>query len=77
MVVAKNDESHRRLAKQFSSREVHKTYSRWSTAGPSRIAAPFKPHQPPLQKRTRMTTKGFGGRDAVTHYVVKRKLDAP
>jgi len=24
-----------------------------------------------------MTTKGFGGRDAVTHYVVKRKLDAP
>src|SRR5438270_11541344 len=26
MVVAKNDESHRRLAKQFSGREVHKTY---------------------------------------------------
>jgi len=26
MVVAKNDEAHRRLAKQFSAREVHKTY---------------------------------------------------
>jgi 23S rRNA pseudouridine1911/1915/1917 synthase len=43
MVVAKNDESHRRLAKQFSAREVHKTYlSRSSTAGPSRIAAQFE-----------------------------------
>ena len=26
MVVAKNNESHRKLAQQFSSREVHKTY---------------------------------------------------
>jgi 23S rRNA pseudouridine1911/1915/1917 synthase len=24
-----------------------------------------------------MTTKGFGGRDAVTHYVVRRKIDSP
>ena len=26
---------------------------------------------------TRMTTRGFGGREAVTHYVVKRKIDSP
>jgi 23S rRNA pseudouridine1911/1915/1917 synthase len=24
-----------------------------------------------------MTTRGFGGRDAVTHYVVARKVDSP
>jgi 23S rRNA pseudouridine1911/1915/1917 synthase len=24
-----------------------------------------------------MTTRGYGGRDAVTHYVVQRKIDAP
>jgi 23S rRNA pseudouridine1911/1915/1917 synthase len=24
-----------------------------------------------------MTTRGFGGREAVTHYLVKRKFDAP
>jgi 23S rRNA pseudouridine1911/1915/1917 synthase len=24
-----------------------------------------------------MTTRGFGGRDALTHYVVKRKIDSP
>src|ERR1700737_1774418 len=39
MVVAKNDESHRRLAKQFSGREVHKTYIALVQAGRSRIAA--------------------------------------
>jgi len=78
MVVAKNDESHRRLAKQFSSREVHKTYLAlvhgWPKQDRGTIQSPISRHS---QKRTRMTTKGFGGRDAVTHYVVKRKLDAP
>jgi 23S rRNA pseudouridine1911/1915/1917 synthase len=29
------------------------------------------------QRRTRMTTKGFGGRAAITHYVVLRKVDSP
>ena len=78
MVVAKNDEAHRRLAKQFSAREVHKTYIAlvhgWPKKDRGTIQSAISRHS---QKRTRMTTKGFGGRDAVTHYVVTRKVDSP
>ena len=78
MVVAKNDESHRRLAKQFSSREVHKTYIAlvhgWPKQERGTIQSAISRHS---QRRTRMTTKGFGGREAVTHYEVQRKIDAP
>jgi 23S rRNA pseudouridine1911/1915/1917 synthase len=78
MVVAKNDESHRRLAKQFSGREVHKTYIAlvhgWPKQDRGTIQSAISRHS---QRRTRMTTKGFGGRDAVTHYAVLRKIEAP
>ncbi len=78
MVVAKNDEAHRQLAKQFSGREVHKTYIALVHGWPKRergtIQSAISRH---AQKRTRMTTSGFGGRDAVTHYVVTRKIDSP
>lgn len=78
MVVAKNDESHHRLAKQFSGREVHKTYIAlvhgWPKQDRGTIQSAISRHS---QKRTRMTTRGFGGREAVTHYVVRRKIDSP
>src|SRR5450759_4295170 len=78
MVVAKNDESHRRLAKQFSGREVRKTYIAlvhgWPKPDRGTIQSAISRHS---QRRTRMTTRGFGGREAVTHYVVQRKIDAP
>ncbi len=78
MVVAKNDDSHRKLAKQFSSREVHKTYialvQGWPKQDRGTIQSAISRHS---QKRTRMTTRGYGGRDAVTHYLVKRKIDSP
>jgi 23S rRNA pseudouridine1911/1915/1917 synthase len=78
MVVAKNDESHSRLAKQFSGREVHKTYIAlvhgWPKQDHGTIQSAISRHS---QRRTRMTTKGFGGRAAVTHYSVVRKIDAP
>jgi len=78
MIVAKNDEAHRRLAKQFSAREVHKTYVALVHGWPKRergtIQSAISRH---TQKRTRMTTRGFGGRDAVTHYAVTRKVDSP
>jgi 23S rRNA pseudouridine1911/1915/1917 synthase len=78
MVVAKNDESHRRLAKQFSGREVQKTYLAlihgWPKEDRGTIQSAISRHS---QKRTRMTTLGFGGRAAVTHYVVQRKIDSP
>ena len=78
MVVAKNDEAHRQLARQFSARQVHKTYIALVHGWPKRergtIQSAISRH---TQKRTRMTTRGFGGRDAVTHYLVKRKIDSP
>jgi 23S rRNA pseudouridine1911/1915/1917 synthase len=78
MVVAKNDEAHRRLAKQFSGREVHKTYLAlvhgWPKQDRGTIQSAISRHS---QRRTRMTTKGFGGRAAVTHYAVLRKIDSP
>src|SRR5271154_3184082 len=78
MVVAKNDESHRRLAKQFSSREVHKTYLAlvhgWPKQDHGTIQSAISRHS---QRRTRMTTMGFGGREAVTHYAVQQKIDSP
>jgi 23S rRNA pseudouridine1911/1915/1917 synthase len=78
MVVAKNDESHRRLAKQFSGREVHKTYIAlvhgWPKQDRGTIQSAISRH---AQRRTRMTTRGFGGREAVTHYLVERKIDSP
>ena len=78
MVVAKNDEAHRRLAKQFSERQVHKTYIAlvhgWPKQDRGTIQSAISRH---TQKRARMTTRGFGGREAVTHYVVKRKIDSP
>ncbi len=78
MVVAKNDESHRSLATQFSSREVHKTYIAlvhgWPKQDRGTIQSAISRH---AQRRTRMTTRGFGGREAVTHYVVRRKVDSP
>jgi len=78
MVVAKNDETHQRLAKQFSARQVHKTYLAlvhgWPKQERGTIQSAISRHS---QRRTRMTTRGFGGREAVTHYTVKRKIDSP
>ena len=62
MVVAKNDEAHRQLARQFSARQVHKTYIALVHGWPKRergtIQSAISRH---TQKRTRMTTRGFGG----------------
>jgi 23S rRNA pseudouridine1911/1915/1917 synthase len=78
MVVAKNDDAHRRLARQFSGREVHKTYLAlvhgWPKQDRGTIQSAISRHS---QRRTRMTTQGFGGRAAVTHYAVVRKVDSP
>jgi len=78
MVVAKNDEAHHRLARQFSARQVHKTYIAlvhgWPKKDLGTIQSAISRH---TQRRTRMTTHGFGGREAVTHYVVTRKIDSP
>jgi 23S rRNA pseudouridine1911/1915/1917 synthase len=76
MVVAKNDESHRRLARQFSSREVHKTYIALVQGWPKQERGTIRTSiSRDAQRRIRMTTRRPGGREAVTHYLVKRKLN--
>jgi 23S rRNA pseudouridine1911/1915/1917 synthase len=78
MVVAKNDESHRRLARQFSGREVHKTYVALVHGWPKKQRGTIQSAiSRDAQRRTRMTTQRSDGREAVTHYVVTRKIDSP
>lgn len=76
IVVAKNDEAHRNLAAQFAKREVKKTYIAlvhgWPKKDRATISASISRDQ---VRRIRMTTRGTGGRDAISHYSVVRRLD--
>jgi 23S rRNA pseudouridine1911/1915/1917 synthase len=76
IVVAKNDEAHRKLAAQFARREVKKTYVAlvhgWVKKDSGTISASISRDQ---VRRTRMTTRLVGGREAVTHYRVVRRLE--
>ena len=76
IVVAKNDEAHRKLAEQFARREVKKTYIAlvhgWPKKDRGTISAAISRDR---VRRIRMTTRGTGGRDAVSHYTVLRRLD--
>jgi len=76
IVVAKNDDAHRKLAAQFARREVKKTYIAlvhgWVKKDRGTIAASISRDR---IRRIRMTTRGTGGRDAVSHYSVLRRLE--
>ncbi|MGA8622660.1 MAG: RluA family pseudouridine synthase [Candidatus Sulfotelmatobacter sp.] len=76
IVVAKNDEAHRSLSAQFAAREVKKKYVAlvhgWLKKDSGTLAQSIS--RDPV-RRTRMTTRAKGGRTAVTHYRVVRRLD--
>ena len=76
IVVAKNDDAHRKLAAQFARREVKKTYIAlvhgWVKRDRGTISASISRDR---VRRIRMTTRGTGGRDAVSHYVVLQRLE--
>ena len=78
IVVAKDDVSHRKLARQFAGRAVKKTYLALVHGWPERergtIAEPISRDR---VRRTRMTTRGSGGRTAVSHYRVLRRITGP
>jgi 23S rRNA pseudouridine1911/1915/1917 synthase len=78
IVVAKNDESHRKLANQFARREVKKRYVAlvhgWIKKDSGTISASISRDR---ARRTRMTTRHSGGREAVSHYQVQRRIDSP
>lgn len=76
MVVAKNDVAHRRLAQQFARREVHKIYVALVQGWPKQDQGTIRSAiSRDVQRRIRMTTRRTGGRDAVTHYTVRKKLN--
>jgi 23S rRNA pseudouridine1911/1915/1917 synthase len=78
ILVAKNDAAHARLASMFSRRQIRKTYlalvqgdlaqdTGTVNASISRDAV----------RRTRMTTRREGGRVAVSHWQVLRRIQGP
>jgi 23S rRNA pseudouridine1911/1915/1917 synthase len=77
ILVAKNDAAHRKLAAQFAARRVKKTYIAlvhgWLKIDKGTISATISRD---AVRRVRMTTRRSGGRDAVTHYVVQRRLQS-
>jgi 23S rRNA pseudouridine1911/1915/1917 synthase len=78
IVVAKNDESHRKLAEQFARRRVKKTYI-------ALVHGAMKAERGTIHasisrdsvRRIRMTTRRSGGREAITHYQVRQRIDSP
>lgn len=78
LVVAKNDSAHRKLAHGFSRRQVKKTYVAlvhgWLNNDQGTISAAISRD---VVRRTRMTTRRSAGREAVTHYEVRRRIDSP
>ena len=76
IVVAKNDDAHSKLAAQFARREVKKTYialvQGWPKKDSGTISAAIGRDR---VRRIRMTTRLAGGREAISHYKVVRRLD--
>jgi 23S rRNA pseudouridine1911/1915/1917 synthase len=77
IVIAKNDEAHRKLAAQFARRVVKKTYIAlvhgWVKQDRGTISSSISRDR---VRRTRMTTKRSGGREAITHYTVQKRIDS-
>ena len=77
LVVAKNDAAHRKLAEQFSRRGVHKKYIAlahgWMKAAKGTISSAISRDR---IRRTRMTTRRQGGREAVSHYRVLEQMES-
>ncbi|HEX8811162.1 MAG TPA: RluA family pseudouridine synthase, partial [Terracidiphilus sp.] len=78
ILVAKNDVTHRKLAKQFAGREVKKRYLALVHGWLARHGATIDSEisRDPV-RRTRMTTRGSGGRAAVTHFEVRESIASP
>jgi 23S rRNA pseudouridine1911/1915/1917 synthase len=80
VLVAKSDLAHRKLAEQFSRREVKKTYIAlvhgWPRMTKGTIKAAISRDQ---VRRARMTTrqgsKSKPGREAITHWQVTRQIE--
>jgi len=77
IVVAKTDEVHRRLAAYFVSRQVKKKYIALVMGWPADKGTISAEISRDRLRPTRMTTRRVGGRSAISHYTVRRKLQTP
>jgi 23S rRNA pseudouridine1911/1915/1917 synthase len=78
IVVAKNDAAHTRLSAMFARRQVRKLYIalvQGELAG-DRGTVNASISRDSI-RRTRMTTRGEGGRTAVSHWQVLRRIQGP
>jgi 23S rRNA pseudouridine1911/1915/1917 synthase len=77
IIVARNDAAHARLAGMFAQRKMRKTYIALVHGHLKQdrgtIDAPIARD---LLRRTRMTTRRSGGRAAVSHYTVMRRISS-
>ena len=75
ILIAKNDVAHRKLGQQFSGRNVKKRYVAlihgWPEKDRGTINSPISRDE---VRRIRMTTRGRGGRTALTHYEVRERI---
>ncbi|MFL6438230.1 MAG: RluA family pseudouridine synthase [Terriglobales bacterium] len=76
IVVAKSDEAHRKLAAQFASRQVKKKYVALVMGWPPEKGSISSEISRDRLRPTRMTTRRAGGRTAVSHFQVTRKLES-
>ncbi len=78
LVVAKSDRAHQKLAEQFSTRQVSKTYlalvHNWPKSDTGSIDDPIGRDQ---KNRTRMSVTGIDPRTALSHYTVLERLLTP
>ena len=78
IVVAKNDVAHSRLSSMFSRRQVRKLYLALVQGDlPQERGTVNAPISRDAVRRTRMTTRREGGRGAVSHWEVLRRIRGP
>ncbi len=75
IIVTKHDVAHRKLAQQFSKREIKKQYVALVHGCPAKDRGTVSsPISRDTVRRTRMTTRGSAGRAAITHYRVRERI---
>lgn len=77
IVIAKNDPAHRALSEQFAARKAKKTYIALVHGWLKERGTINANISRDLQRRNRMTTRRQGGREAITHYLVRQQFDTP
>jgi 23S rRNA pseudouridine1911/1915/1917 synthase len=78
IVVAKNDSAHARLSSMFSRRQVRKLYLALVQGDlPQERGTVNAAISRDVVRRTRMTTRREGGRGAVSHWEVLRRIRGP